>query len=214
MRRRKPMITLYHFERSGNSREVRLTLHEKNLEFKEVIVDVMKGDTKKPEFLALNPFGKVPLLVDELQGNQKVVLYEASIINYYLDEKYPKPPLMPLSPIKRAEVRKWVYWGTQKMEKHMAPVLLEMLLKSEEKWDKEMISKNKLSLEEALKVLNERLKDQEYLCDDYSLADICLTPHLAALGRIKFNPNPDLSHFHEWFKKLKKRPNFKASISH
>lgn len=203
------MIKLYHFERSGNSREVRVVLHEKNLQFEEVLVDVMKGDTKKPEFLKLNPLGKVPVLVD---GD--AVLYEASLINYYLDEKYPTPALMPKTPEARAEVRKWVYWGTYQMEKHMAPVLLEMLLKSEDKWDREMIDKNKKALEAAMAVLNERLDGREYLCGDYSIADATLTPHLAALGRIKFNPDASLKNFHAWMQRLKSRPSFKASISH
>lgn len=203
------MIKLYHFERSGNSREVRLVLHEKNLPFEEVIVDVMKGDTKKPEFRALNPFGKVPVLTD---GD--VVLYEASLINYYLDEKYPTPALMPKSADDRANVRKWVYWGTYQMEKHMAPVLLEMLLKPEDKWDKEMIDKNKQAITDALRVMNQQLQGREYLCGDYSLADICVTPHLAALGRIKYNAEEGLEHYHAWMQRLKSRPNFKSSISH
>jgi glutathione S-transferase len=203
------MLKLYHFERSGNAREVRLALHEKNLPFEEVIIDVMKGDTKKPEFLKLNPFGKVPVLVDG-----ELALYEAMLINEYLDEKYPAPPIMPKAPEARAEVRKWSYWGTQKMEKHMAPVLLEMLLKPEEKWDKEMIEKNKKALGEALVTLNERLDGREYICGEYSLADICVTPHLAALGRIKYNADAGLTNYHAWFKRLRERPNFKASISH
>lgn len=203
------MIKLYHFERSGNAREVRLVLHEKNLQFEEVIIDVMKGDTKKPDFLALNPFGKVPVLVD---GD--VVTYEAMLINQYLDEKYPQNPIMPQSPEARALVRQWSFWGSTKMSDHMAPVLLEMLLKPEEKWNNDMIAKNKNEILKACEVLNERLNGREYICDQYSLADICLTPHLSALGRIKFNPPTELTHFHEWLKRLKQRPNFKNSISH
>jgi glutathione S-transferase len=100
------------------------------------------------------------------------------------------------------------------MEKHMAPVLLEMLLKPEEKWDREMIEGNKKVLVETCKTIDHQLRGREFLCDEYSLADISLTPHLAALGRIKFNPDPALEHFHAWFARLKKRPNFKSSISH
>jgi glutathione S-transferase len=210
---RKNMITLHHFERSGNAREVRIALHEKNLSFEEVMINVMEGDTRKPEFLKLNPFGKVPVLVDQTDGKE-IVLYEASIINYYLDEKYPDPPLMPKEAMARGEVRKWVYWGTQKTEKHLAPVLLTMLLKKEDQWDLDMIDQNKKALGEALEVMDRQLKGKEYLCGDYSLADVCLTPHLAALGRIKYTPDPKLKNYHQWMKRLKSRSSFKASISH
>ncbi|MEG4317542.1 MULTISPECIES: glutathione S-transferase N-terminal domain-containing protein [unclassified Microcoleus] len=58
------MIKLYGHEVSGNSYKVRLLLSLLNLEYEWIKVDLMKGEHKSPEFLALNPFGQVPLLVD------------------------------------------------------------------------------------------------------------------------------------------------------
>lgn len=203
------MITLYHFERSGNAREVRLVLHEKGLEFDEVIIDVRKGENRTPEFLALNPFGTVPVLVDD-----DLVLYESRVINEYLEERYPHPPLMPSEPAARAEVRKWAHWGSVNMSKHLAPVLLEMLLKPEPAWDRAMIDGNKEALLGVVRTIDGRLEGRDFLCGDYSLADVALTPHLAAAGRIQFRAPAELERFHAWMSRLRARPNFKASVSH
>src|SRR6516225_2933405 len=78
--RRKPM-KLYHFP-SPNPQKVTFALRELGLDCEIVPVDLAKGEQRKPEFLALNPFGRVPVLVD---GD--LVLSEAQAILGYLGEK-------------------------------------------------------------------------------------------------------------------------------
>ena len=84
------MIKLYDFKSSPNCQRVKVVLAEKNLPYEIVPVDLRKQEQKTPEYLKLNPYGKVPVLTDDA-----TVLYESLIINEYLDEKYPNPPLMP-----------------------------------------------------------------------------------------------------------------------
>lgn len=200
------MIRLYHFWMSGNAREVRIVLAEKGLEYESAIVDVMKGETRTPEFLRLNPFGKVPVLVDG-----EVTLYEASIINEYLDEQYPDPPLMPMTPAARARVRETIYWATQHIHANLGPVLVETLLKPEPQRDQEMIAKRRSAIAAAVARLDARLGDGPYLCGGFSLADAALAPHVSALGMIGLGPDPAHPRFNAWVERLRARPSFAKS---
>src|SRR5689334_25197955 len=88
---RKPIMTLYAGALDPYSHRTRIVLFEKDVECQLVEVDI----TKKPRELAdLNPYNQVPTLVD-----RDLVLYESNIINEYLDERMPHPPLMPVDPV-------------------------------------------------------------------------------------------------------------------
>src|SRR5918999_5223746 len=104
--RRMMMIKLYDFKSSPNSQRVKVVLEEKKLPFEIVPIDLRKGEQKTPEFLKLNPYGKVPVLTD---GD--TVLYESCIINEYLNEKYPDPALMPKEPAQRAHLKILIDYG-------------------------------------------------------------------------------------------------------
>lgn len=200
------MIKLYHFWESGNSREVRIVLAEKGLDFESEIVNVMKGETRTPEFLAMNPFGKVPLLID---GDQRV--YEASIINEYLEEQYPKPRLMPREPAARAAVRQIIHWANQHIHANLGPVLLETLLKPEEARDKAMIERRGKVIEAAIAKIDKHLAKGPFLCGEFSLADAALAPHVTVLGIIGLHPEETLPGFAAWVERLKARPSFVKS---
>jgi glutathione S-transferase len=86
-------ITLYHDTPSSNCDRTKIALAEKGLKWDGVRVRLANKEQKKLEFLKLNPYGKIPVLIED--GN---VLFESCIINEYLDEKYPDPPLMPKDP--------------------------------------------------------------------------------------------------------------------
>src|SRR6478672_13938201 len=94
------MLKLYDYPDCPFCQKVRVVLAEKDLEFEKVLVDLRKQEQKAPEFLRLNPYGKVPVLVDEDE-----VIYDSTIINEYLEDEYPHPPLMPEQSSERARVR-------------------------------------------------------------------------------------------------------------
>jgi glutathione S-transferase len=90
----------------SNCQRTRIVLYEKTLPYETIPVDLAKKEQKKPEFLKMNPNGKVPVLVD---GD--TILYESCIINEYLEEKYPNPPLLPKDRAQRAKIRIQVDFG-------------------------------------------------------------------------------------------------------
>lgn len=94
------MITLYHAPLSPNSRRVWITLLEKELPFELVEVNLTGGDQFQPDFLAMNPFHHIPVLVDG-----ETTLIESFAILDYLEAQYPTPPLLPAQPAAIARVR-------------------------------------------------------------------------------------------------------------
>lgn len=79
---------------------VRIALHEKGIEYDLESVNVYSSKERAPEFLRLNPFGQIPVLVD---GG--VTISESIAILEYLEERFPTPALMPNEPVHRAAVR-------------------------------------------------------------------------------------------------------------
>src|ERR687895_833279 len=132
--RRMMMIKLYDFKSSPNSQRVKVVLEEKKLPFEIVPIDLRKGEQKTPEFLKLNPYGKVPVITD---GD--TVLYESCIINEYLDEKYPTPPLMPQDPAKKAKARILIDYGLTHLDGQYQKLRMETM-KEETERNKEVIA--------------------------------------------------------------------------
>ena len=96
------MITLYHSRHSTCSQKVRLCLAEKGLAWTGEHLSLRAFDHLRPEFLALNPAGLVPVLIDH--GS---MVTESRVINEYLEDAYPQPSLMPAAPAARARMRLW-----------------------------------------------------------------------------------------------------------
>src|SRR5574338_1133528 len=95
------MMKLYDYPDCPFAQKVRVVLAEKELEYETVFVDLRTGEHRQnAEFLKLNPYGKVPVLIDD-----EVVVYDSTIINEYLEDEYPHPNLMPADSAARARVR-------------------------------------------------------------------------------------------------------------
>lgn len=103
-------MKLYEFGPTRSIR-VRWTLQELGVDFDAIPVNLAAGEHRRPQFLKLNPAGKVPVLVD---GN--LVLTESVAIVKYLAEKYPDPSLLPTSPQGRAELDRWLLFTATELE--------------------------------------------------------------------------------------------------
>jgi glutathione S-transferase len=99
------LLELYHAAASTCSQKVRLALAEKGIAWTGHALNLRAFDQLKPEFLAINPAGMVPVLVHD--GH---VLTESMVINEYLDETFPAVPLRPADALGRARVREWTLY--------------------------------------------------------------------------------------------------------
>jgi glutathione S-transferase len=120
-------MKLYGFPPARSIR-VLWTLRELDVAFEFVNVDPTKGEHQRPEFLALNPAGKLPVLVD---GD--FILTESVAIVLYLAEKYPEKGLLPSGLRARAEVNRWLFFTATELEQPLWRMTRHALLYPPEK---------------------------------------------------------------------------------
>lgn len=150
---------------------------------------------KPRELLALNPYGKVPVLVDG-----EAVLYESAIINEYLEEKYPAVPLMPKSPFQRSRARIWIDYCNTRLQRAAGNIAHDY-----------QVEKSKEELRQYLETLDREMSNQEYIVGDYSLADITYIPFFCRLDRYQARIGDDLPNVEAWMKRLLSRPTVRAT---
>jgi glutathione S-transferase len=199
-------IKLYDFLSSPNCQRVKVVLAEKKLPYETIPVDLKKGEQKKAEFLKLNPYGKVPVLIDGA-----TVLYESLVINEYLDEKYPEPPLMPKDHAKRAKIRILTDYGMNHVDVPYQKIRHE-LLKDEKERNQETIDKAKSDLKNLLQRLEREIGDQPYLAEEFSLVDAALIPRFIRMEGMGVLPDASLTKLGGWLKRMKERPSVKTIL--
>ncbi|MGK7895709.1 MAG: glutathione S-transferase family protein [Xenococcus sp. (in: cyanobacteria)] len=154
------MLKLYHHPLSPLSRRVWITLLEKNISFESIIIN-LDGEQFTPEFLKLNPFHQVPVMVD----NDLRILESLAIIDY-LESKYPQPSLLPENSEQLAKVRMVQMLSEHKLIPQLLPIIVEP-----EKSRK--IIKSQRQLHRVLTIFSELLGDNKYFGGDFfSVGDI------------------------------------------
>ena len=201
-------IKLYDYVSSPNCQRVEIVLHEKGLPYDIEPISLRKKEQKKPEFLKLNPYGKVPVIVD----GQKV-LFESCIINEYLDEQYPTPALMPKDPYKRARIRVLIDYGLNYIHIPYRAIRAELYLKKEEgERDRRLIEETTRQLIGLLQYLENEIGDKDYFMEEFSLADIALVPRFLRLELFGVMPAPSLPRFSAGRQRRIERPSVKANL--
>src|SRR5215510_9454103 len=156
----------------------RIVLKEKNLPFDRILMDLPNKEQKQDWYLALNPYGKVPVLVED-----GAWVYESAICNEYLEEKSPTPPLAPTDAGAKAQMRLWVDWCNSQFVPPVIGLIYENRKPAGER-SQEKIDQCKAKLNDLLPRLEKQLQTGDYLMDGYSVADIAFTPFLALCERV------------------------------
>jgi glutathione S-transferase len=199
-------ITLYDAVPSSNSDRTKIALHEKGLGYDRVTLDLAKKDQKRAEFLKLNPYGKVPVINDAGK-----ILFESCIINEYLDEKYPNPPLMPKDPYLRGLGRVLVDYGLNYIHEPYWALRGEML-KNESERNAAVVEEKHHALRRLLQYLEEALGDKPYFLGEMSLTDINLLPRFLRMESYGAIPTPSLPGLNAWLQRMKERPSVKSIL--
>lgn len=165
-------MKLYNADRSPNALRTRSVLYELGIEFETVEIDMRAGETKTPEFLALNPNGKVPVLVD---GD--FVLWESRAIDSYLASLKPERGLYPDDPKARAVVDQWSYWQAIHLGPAMQRVSFERVIKKAlgiGEPNEEAITGQLKDTDQYLGVLESCMDGKEWVAGDLSVADFAV----------------------------------------
>jgi len=200
------MIKLYDFKSSPNCQRVKVVLAEKRLPHEIIPIDLRKQEQKTPEYLKLNPYGKVPVLTDD-----STALYESLIINEYLEEKYPNPPLMPKEPGKKAKARILIDYGTAHFDAPYQKLRIELMKEAKEQ-SQPVIDGAKSELKKLLQRFEDEIGDQQFLMGDFSLVDADLIPRFTRLEGFGVLPDPSLPCLARYMERMKARPSVKAIL--
>jgi glutathione S-transferase len=179
----------------------RIVLKEKALSFDRILLDLPNKEQKQDWYLALNPYGKVPVLVEE-----GAWVYESALCNEYLEDKYPSPPLAPTAPAEKAHMRLWVEWCNSQFVPSVISLLYENRKPTEER-SQEKIDHHKEKLAALLPNLEQQLQSCDYLMSAYSVADIAFTPFLAFCERVGVDLR-DFPKVAQWAQRLKARESY------
>lgn len=166
------MLRIHHHPLSTFSRRVRIALIEKNIEAELVEVDMKAKAHRSPEFLALNPYGRLPVLEDD-----GLVLLESTAILEYLEAKHPEAPLLPADPRGRGLCAMHMKLCDLQLGVETGPLIFPLRFLPRERWDEPAMDRARARIIKHLEVLAGQLGDREYMVDDrYTLVEVCYTP--------------------------------------
>jgi glutathione S-transferase len=170
-------MRLYYAPFSPNARRALMTAIHLGVSFERVLVDLRNGEQKRPEYLKLNPNGKVPTLDDD-----GFVVWESRAIMIYLAEKTPGQTVYPQDLRGRADVNHWLFWDAVHFSPAVGILAYERLIKS---WfgmgapDPKEIERGERLLAPLLNVLDGQLDGRQWVCGStLTLADLSLATPL------------------------------------
>ena len=166
-------IEFYYGAGSPYAWRVWLALEHKKLAYDLKTLSFSAGDTRKPEFVKLNPRHQVPVIVDN-----GFVLYESAAILEYLDEAYPEPSLFPGDKQNRAVIRRMVREADEYYDEVNVKLLMSVLFTKPEEWNESTIASAR---DEVIAELGnwERMLTGDYFAGQLSAADFTFYPLLA-----------------------------------
>ena len=195
---RRSMMGLFSGNTCIRSHQVRFVLREKG-----ITTDIQNVDGKKvPEdLIALNPYASIPTLTD-----RELVIYDSGVIIEYLDERYPHPPLMPVSPVDRAKIR----LALVSLEADIVSTAIEL--------DAALGSRNENSLRKKLKsMLNASLDlfstNKYFLNDELTVIDCVLAPILWRLEYFGISLGKEHKAISDYMERVFSRETFQNSLS-
>ncbi|KAF7818223.1 glutathione S-transferase F13 [Senna tora] len=207
-------MKLYGLAMSTNTSRAMVCLHEKEVDFELVPVDVFSGEHKLPPFLSKNPFGLIPALEDD-----DLTLFESRAITAYIAEKYKEtgPDLIRKNNAKEsALVRVWAEVESESYDPAISPIIYEYLVApfQGKEPDQSVIQPNIDKVKKVLDVYEQRLTTTQYLAgDSFTLADLNHIPNTHYFMNTPcaslINDRP---HLKAWWIHISSRPSFRNLV--
>ena len=200
------MITLYGVPGSRAFRTIWM-LEELGVPYENVPTHFANGDTKKPDYLRLNPNGHIPTLVDD-----GTPYWESMAINLYLAKKYDKG-LQPKTTQGEAHATQWSFWAMTEVENPLIEVLMHRMFLPQDQRDPKVAEAAIAKLQGPFGVLDRHLKGSKHVLGDaYTVADVNLASVLswASLVGVDLSAFPSLG---QWLGECSSRPAAKTATA-
>jgi len=200
------MIHFYGSSMSSASRS-HWMLEEVGVPYEYHRLNIRGGDTRKPEFLAISPGGKVPCLRDG-----ELTLVESMAINFYLAEKYGKD-LVPSAVGDRARAYEWSFWAISNVQPLLLTILLNAMILPENERDPKAIERSRPQITPYLEVLDRALTAKEHLLGGgFTVADLNAASvlQLAPMVGVDLAPHRNVT---AWLNRIAARPALGRSMA-
>ena len=197
---KRSKLTLFSDPSDHYSHRIRIVLAEKDETVE--IVDIT-SDNAAEELPDVNPYLSLPTLVD-----RDLMLYEPAGIAEFLDERFPHPPLLPVYPVARAEIRQFIH----RVESDWCP-WVDIIIRDQ---DKDQIATAREGLRSSLTSIAPIFADKPYfMSEEFTLVDCCLGPILWRLGLlgIEMPVTRQTAPLHDYMKRVFSRDSFKLSLT-
>ena len=202
------MLTIWGRITSINVRKVVWCAQELGLPFKRIDAGGVFGGTKTPEYLAMNPNGNIPTMV-EGEGADKVTLFESNVIVRYLCARHAPDALYPVALPKRFDAERWMDWQQTAISPAGRDAFLQLVRTPAAQRDAAKIEASIRAMEPLLQLLNQHLATRTHMQgDDFSMADMplgCEVHRWWGLPTADYQ-RPEFPHIERWFAALKARP--------
>jgi glutathione S-transferase len=192
-------MKLYDYLPSGNGYKVRLLLSQLGIPFALIEKDIAKGETRTPEFLAINPNGRIPVL--ELDDGRH--LSESDAILFYLAEG---TPFLPEERYARADVLRWMFFEQYSHEPYIAVARAWLHVLTGRKYEARELEAKMAGGYQALDVMERHLAERRFfVAERYTIADIALYAytHVAHEGDFHLGRYP---HIRAWLARVASQP--------
>lgn len=198
------MLRLHHHPFSTFARRVRIALLEKSVPCELIEVDMRAGAHKSPEFLALNPYGRVPVLEDD-----GFVLGESTAILEYLEAKHPEPALVPADPQGRGLCAMHMKLCDLHLGNETGPLIFPLRFVPREKWDEPAMDRARERIARHLTIVEAQLGEREWMVGEhYTLVEVCYTPLVEFLAQAGVQAPPRVD---RWIGRMLARPSALAT---
>jgi len=190
-------MRLYHYPFSSNARRARMTAVHLDVKLELIVVDLAKGEQRKPEFLRINPNGRVPVMDDE-----GFILTESHAIMQYLADKTSGQTVYPQEIHARADVNRWLFWSAHHFQPAVSILGWEYIVKpliGAGPPDPAAVQRGEAQVSDLARVLDEHLAGKQWLAQDrLTLADLAVASPLMSMGPARL-PVTDRSNLLAWF---------------
>jgi glutathione S-transferase len=195
---------------SVNVQKVLWCLRELDLLYERIDAGMAFGRNQDPDYLAMNPNGRVPTLVD---GD--FVLWESNSIMRYLVLAYGKgSPIYPDNPKQRAGVDRWLDWTLSTLQPVDRPVFWALVRTPVEKRDMIAIQKDADAEAKQWHIIDNQLATRRFIeGDDFTIADIALGAYARRWFGVEGIQKPQFKHLDRWFAQFAVRPGFKQFVA-
>jgi len=204
-------MRLHVFPPSPRAIKVISLAHHLALDCEIRIVDLIKGEQQKPEFAALNPNKRMPVLEDD-----GFVLWESNAILQYLASKKPQSALWPSDPKRQADVSRWQFWDMAHWDPACAILVFEQVVKKltgQGDADPAQIAKGEQDFHRCAEVLNGKLEGRKWIAgDELSIADFSIGAGMVYAAQARY-PVARYSQIQRWYEGLAALPAWKNTLS-